>query len=128
MDMESLRMVLDTVQSVARTAGYAGVFWIGLHYITMLFTAVGPYIAVCWMLAVLGKVAAGAYGKPKETVVTHKVGDLSFSNDSWKDFELLMKDMESVSSYGAGSIIYRADVRKLHDLWKQAKAKAKEQS
>ena len=43
MSHEELTLILDTVKSVADTAGVAGLTWIGVHYFVQLVTvAVGP--------------------------------------------------------------------------------------
>lgn len=43
MDIEQLKLILDTVRSVAETAGMAGVIWVVIHYFVQLATVtVGP--------------------------------------------------------------------------------------
>lgn len=124
MDMETLRMVLDTVQSVARTAGYAGVFWITLHYMAMILVPTVPYIAVIWGLVVVSRHGFAAWRKPQEVVHTHILNDFSFSSDAWKEFKLLVMEMEDNTSYGR-RIIYSTQVNRLRRLLAMDNAKAK---
>lgn len=51
MDAEQLRMILDTIKSVAGTAGTAGVVWICVHYLVQLLTVVAT--PICWAVSVI---------------------------------------------------------------------------
>lgn len=51
MDAEQLRMILDTIKSVAGTAGTAGVVWICVHYLVQLLMAIAA--PVCWVIGVV---------------------------------------------------------------------------
>lgn len=63
MDIEQLKLILGTVESVANTAGIAGVLWLVMHYFVLLVSeiALPVMIAVCvwigskaWMMTVKG--------------------------------------------------------------------------
>lgn len=51
MDTEQLRMILETIKSVAGTAGTAGVVWICVHYFVQLLTVIAA--PVCWAVSVV---------------------------------------------------------------------------
>lgn len=51
MDTEQLRMIMDTIKSVAGTAGTAGVVWICVHYLVQLITIVAT--PICWAVSVV---------------------------------------------------------------------------
>ena len=51
MDTEQLRMIMDTIKSVAGTAGTAGVVWICVHYLVQLITVVAA--PICWAVSVV---------------------------------------------------------------------------
>lgn len=51
MDAEQLRLILDTIKSVAGTAGTAGVVWICVHYLVQLITVIAS--PVCWAVSIV---------------------------------------------------------------------------
>lgn len=51
MDNEQLRMILDTIQSVAGTASTAGVVWIIVHYFVQLMSIIAA--PLCWAVSVI---------------------------------------------------------------------------
>lgn len=51
MEAEQLRMILDTIKSVAGTAGTAGVVWICVHYLVQLITVIAT--PACWAISVV---------------------------------------------------------------------------
>lgn len=49
MNLEELKLILETVESVAGTAGIAGVIWLVLHYVAIMVGALAAPVA--WVLA-----------------------------------------------------------------------------
>lgn len=82
MDIEQLKLILGTVESVANTAGIAGVLWLVMHYFVLLVAeiALPVIIAVCvwigckaWMVTVKG------------FIVDQSANANTFVNDQVKD-------------------------------------------
>lgn len=65
MNIEELKLILDTIKDVAQTAGYAGVTWIAVHYLVMLTQAVAVPICVCVMLVKITRAATNAWVQRK---------------------------------------------------------------
>ena len=64
MSQEELTLILDTVKSVADTAGVAGITWIGVHYFVQLVTvAVGPVCSAIVLTKAAKHIAAALAAK-----------------------------------------------------------------
>jgi hypothetical protein len=73
MDAEQLRMILDTIKSVAGTAGTAGVVWICIHYFVQLIMAIAS--PVCWVIGVVmtARYASSFFGTRVQTASADEI-------------------------------------------------------
>jgi hypothetical protein len=51
METEQLKLILDTIQSIAGQASTAGVVWVVVHYFVQLMTVIAA--PVCWAVSVI---------------------------------------------------------------------------
>lgn len=67
MSHEELTLILDTVKSVADTAGVAGITWIGVHYFVQLVTvAIGPICSAIVLTKVARHIASAIASKREQ--------------------------------------------------------------
>lgn len=66
MNIEELKLILETIKEVAQTAGYAGIAWVVIHYMTLLAQAVMVPICVCIMLVKIARISATALADRKK--------------------------------------------------------------
>jgi len=73
MDAEQLRMILDTIKSVAGTAGTAGVVWICIHYFVQLIMAIAA--PICWVVGVVmtARYASSFFGTRAQTASADEI-------------------------------------------------------
>jgi len=73
MDAEQLRMILDTIKSVAGTAGTAGVVWICIHYFVQLIMAIAA--PICWVVGVVmtARYASTFFGTRAQTASADEI-------------------------------------------------------
>lgn len=112
MNIEELKLVLETIQGIASTAGWVGLAWVMLHYLTLILTAIAAPIASAWCLVRIVKYVADAYGKPKVIERTVKVDDLIFGEESWTEFRQFLDNVTK-----GVRRIHAYDVKKLNAAW-----------
>ena len=64
MDIEQLKLILETLRSIADTAGTAGIVWLCAHYFVLLVQAIAVPVAAAAVLIV----AARQFGRMHHTV------------------------------------------------------------
>lgn len=70
MNIEELKLILETIKEVAQTAGYAGIAWVVIHYFTLLAQAVMVPICVCIMLVKVARIGGTAWAERKKQAAT----------------------------------------------------------
>lgn len=68
MDHEQLKLILDTLRSIADTAGVAGIVWICVHYFVLLVQALAVPVSVAAIFIVGLRQVAKAYAAKQEKV------------------------------------------------------------
>jgi hypothetical protein len=109
MNIEELKLVLETIQSVAETAGWVGVVWVCIHYLVALASAIVWPVVV----AVLGVVAARKLVEWKRTPQTVervvKVGAFTINEETWTELKRVL--LTKVSTTGVH--VHASDVRRM---------------
>lgn len=111
MNLEELRMVLDTIKDVATTAGYAGIVWVFLHYATLALGHIAIPIAWAVTVVLVARYASRVWTGPRVIERTVRVGDFVISDDVWLHLNKVL--MSKVST--TGRFIHGSDVKKLEE-------------
>lgn len=110
MNQEELKLILDTVQSVAQTAGVAGVIWIVLHYAAIMI------MHLAWPLCFCIAFVAGA--KQMRRYIDASSG-IEFINKNVK--AEFLGQLERLIGEREGKYIFSSDIEKLRKAIDQMK-------
>lgn len=110
MNIEELKLVLDTIREVASTAGYVGIAWVLLHYLVMAISALAMPVAWAVIAVKVAQYAASVWTAPKVVERKVRVGDLVLTEDAWERFEKVIRTKVADNKHG---YVYSTDVMKL---------------
>jgi hypothetical protein len=128
MDHEQLKLILDTLRSIADTAGVAGIVWICVHYFVLLVQALAVPVSVAAIFIVGLRQAAKVYAAKQEKLSLDmaertKQAELAIVK-SRVDLDAEVAKTESAKVSIAG----KDAVRQLVDIAKAAKVRHSEYS
>ena len=116
MDNAQLKMILDTIAGIAGTAGWVGIGWAILHYLTLMLQALAIPVALAWATV---KIAAHITHSIQHKTITRnvRINDVFINEEAWNELKEIVTSVSAINS----NYIHMSDVKTIKEYVKLGK-------